>query len=327
MKAIPLIRGTQLEPYLTFLNTIGADSETLLEKSYLSPQLLQDQELLLPEYQVWDFIERAGRANGSALEFGLWTGLEGNFDFLLGLMYPSLTAYDALNKLSVNTRRHSSQASFWLTTTPTQVWFCRRGIPEIAVGQQAVEAYTLMLMINVVRYLIHCPQWQPTEICLQMKPTPTVSNFQSLQQTQIAYQRPFTAISIQPQHLNFPMASKIIPAVSAAPLRSELPQDFLSSLCDILRPLLGEKLLTLPTISQVTGISPRTLQRHLRASGTSFTQVVNQLKFESACCLMTESELSLGEISSQLGYSTPGHFHRAFKRWTGRTPQSFRHSQ
>ena len=131
MKAIPLIRGTQLEPYLTFLNTIGADSEPLLEKSNLNPQLLQDPELLLPEYQLWDFIERAGRANGSALEFGPWTGLKGKFDFLLDPMHPSLTAYDSLNRLSLETRHHSSQASLWLTTTPTQVWFVVVAFPKL----------------------------------------------------------------------------------------------------------------------------------------------------------------------------------------------------
>ena len=181
-----------------------------------------------------------------------------------------------------------------------------------------------MLMINLVRYLIHCPQWQPTEIWLQMKPTPTVTNFQFLQQTHIAYQRSFTAISIPSQPLSSPLAPEIIPAIAAFSSSSELSQEFLGSLRDILRPLLGTKPLTLPTLSQITGVSPRTLQRNLRASGTSFTQVVNQLKFECACCLIAESELSLGEISRQLGYSTPGHFHRAFKRWTGRTPQSFR---
>ncbi len=164
MKAIPLIRASQLEPYLTFLDKIGANSNQFLEQSKISIAVLNTPEKLLPEYQVWDFIERAGKANGSAIEFGLQTGLEGNFDFILGLMYPSLTTYDALNRLCLLTRLHSSQASFWLSQKGSEMWFCRQGIPEIAIGQQAVEAYTLMLMINLVRYTIGLKDWQPSKI-------------------------------------------------------------------------------------------------------------------------------------------------------------------
>lgn len=87
-------------------------------------------------HQVWDFIERAGKGNGSPIEFGFYTGNEGSFDFVLGLMYPSLTAYDALNHLCLFTRLHSSQASLWLSEKGSEIWFCRQGIPEIAIGQQ-----------------------------------------------------------------------------------------------------------------------------------------------------------------------------------------------
>ena len=39
---------------------------------------------------------------------------------------------------------------------------------------------------------------------------------------------------------------------------------------------------------------------------------------------MVDSSLSIGEIAYLVGYSEPAAFHRAFKRWTGLTPQAFR---
>ncbi|HAC64401.1 MAG TPA: AraC family transcriptional regulator [Cyanothece sp. UBA12306] len=324
MKAIPLIRASQLEPYLTFLDTIGANSNKFLEQSKIRVDVLNTPEQLLPEYQVWDFIERAGKANGSAIEFGLQTGKEGNFDFLLELMHPSLTAYDALNRLCVLTRLHSSQASFWLYEKGSEIWFCRRGIPEISVGQQAVEAYTLMLMINLVRYAISLNHWQPSKICLQMKKNSTIERFNPLENTRIKYKQKLTAIAINTALLSLTQPPRYSPHISPLINLSTPATDFVGSLRQVIQSLSTKNCPTLSRVAQITGISSRTLQRRLREAGASYTEIINQIQLELAKTLLKDSNLKLREISEQLGYSTQGHFSRAFKRWTGITPQSFR---
>ena len=62
----------------------------------------------------------------------------------------------------------------------------------------------------------------------------------------------------------------------------------------------------------------------LKEAEISYTQIINQIQFERAKTLLKESNLTLREISEALGYSTQGHLSRAFKRWTGITPQLFR---
>ncbi len=42
---------------------------------------------------------------------------------------------------------------------------------------------------------------------------------------------------------------------------------------------------------------------------------------------LADPTLSLGEVAFLLGFSEPGAFHRAFKRWYKITPQSFRKQQ
>ncbi|MEO0598579.1 MAG: helix-turn-helix domain-containing protein, partial [Chloroflexota bacterium] len=71
-------------------------------------------------------------------------------------------------------------------------------------------------------------------------------------------------------------------------------------------------------------VSRRTLQRHLRNEGTSFQQVLDGLREELARHYLAKSEYSSGQIAFLLGYEDPNSFFRAFRTWTGQTPDVVR---
>lgn len=71
-------------------------------------------------------------------------------------------------------------------------------------------------------------------------------------------------------------------------------------------------------------MSGRTLRRHLSERGASFQSLVNEVKARLAERHLSERRLAVGEIAYALGFSEPSAFHRAFKRWTGKTPAEFR---
>ncbi len=71
-------------------------------------------------------------------------------------------------------------------------------------------------------------------------------------------------------------------------------------------------------------VSSRTLKRKLAAEGVSFSQLVAEARQESALRLLKTSSLSVAAIAKRLGYSTAPNFIRAFRRWTGKTPVSYR---
>ena len=72
------------------------------------------------------------------------------------------------------------------------------------------------------------------------------------------------------------------------------------------------------------GMSPRTLQRKLRASGTSHQELLDEMRRELALRYLREPEMAVCEVAYLLGFSESSAFHRAFKRWTGTTPNDFR---
>ena len=68
----------------------------------------------------------------------------------------------------------------------------------------------------------------------------------------------------------------------------------------------------------------RTLNRRLKAQGTTFQIVLDQLRFEVACQLLSGSEISLDEVAAVLGYAGVSPFMRSFRRWADMTPGHWR---
>jgi AraC-like DNA-binding protein len=77
-------------------------------------------------------------------------------------------------------------------------------------------------------------------------------------------------------------------------------------------------------VARDLGTSRRTLQRRLAAAGASYQDLLDETRREAAERYLAESSLSIAELGYLLGYSEPSAFHRAFKRWFGRSPQAFR---
>lgn len=77
-------------------------------------------------------------------------------------------------------------------------------------------------------------------------------------------------------------------------------------------------------VARQLALSPRTLQRRLTDEGISYRQLLEDARKEAAGRLISESSLAICEIAFLVGYSEPGPFHRAFKRWFGVTPETFR---
>ena len=81
---------------------------------------------------------------------------------------------------------------------------------------------------------------------------------------------------------------------------------------------------SMPDVARELAMTTRTLQRRLAEHSTTFQGVAEEARRESAERLVAGGRLSIAEISYALGYSEPAAFHRAFRRWTSKTPQEYR---
>ncbi|MEB5928527.1 AraC family transcriptional regulator [Acinetobacter schindleri] len=82
--------------------------------------------------------------------------------------------------------------------------------------------------------------------------------------------------------------------------------------------------LSIEAVADRLHMSDRTLKRQLAAEGTSFSTLVDEVRYRHATSLLSRTDFTLEQIADELGYSDVANFSRAFKRWSGRSPSNWR---
>ncbi len=81
---------------------------------------------------------------------------------------------------------------------------------------------------------------------------------------------------------------------------------------------------TASTIADELRMSARTLARRLDREGATFSALIDGLRQELALKHVAGDELGFTDIAFRLGFSHAEAFYRAFRRWTGGTPLTYR---
>jgi AraC-like DNA-binding protein len=71
-------------------------------------------------------------------------------------------------------------------------------------------------------------------------------------------------------------------------------------------------------------MSASTLRHRLQGEGQSYAGIKDEIRRDRAIEMLLGSDAGVGEIAVQLGYSEPSAFHRAFRKWTTKSPAAFR---
>lgn len=107
---------------------------------------------------------------------------------------------------------------------------------------------------------------------------------------------------------------------------SELQKDasFANRVRSALYELLPSGRVTSDLVAENLAVGKRSLQRYLKDEGTSFQKELNRTRESLARHYLANSSLPGSQISFLLGFDDPNSFVRAFRSWTGTTPENLR---
>lgn len=109
-----------------------------------------------------------------------------------------------------------------------------------------------------------------------------------------------------------------------AELQDNVNIDIKSQVCKIIEELLPHGSCSVEAVAAFFSIHRFTLYRYLNNYETTFESLLESTKKNMAINLLKNNDLLIMEISNQLNYENQANFTRAFKRWYGITPKTWR---
>lgn len=106
--------------------------------------------------------------------------------------------------------------------------------------------------------------------------------------------------------------------------RDAAPSSLSETVEQILSGIIGARAVTISDVAARLDTSVDTLRRQLRGEGMAFRTILRKKRAAMACRLLQDSDLSVLEIASRLGYGETASFTRAFMAETGEPPLAWR---
>ncbi len=331
MRTIPLIRTSNLVPFIHFLDRIGTPTHRLLTDLYIEREFIFNPHAICTENQMWSFLAKSARLEGIE-NLGILVAQQSNIEDLgiFGeILLQSVTLKDCLDKFIAFIGKHHSQGKerFWLNISENEAFFCTKNpYKSEKIGSFQATGYTIIFMLNLLKsYLGN--KWKPNYIYLQDCNRNIWENCASFADINLYYQQDYYAIAF-PRDLLYKTKIENNLTIDSFKLNSwqsfNTPENLPQSLQIILKSMMPEGNTKLDVIAEIVGISKRSLNRLLQKQQTSYKEILRKTRYQIAVEKLAYTNISIAEIAFDLGYSDPAHFTRAFKKWSGCNPSQFR---
>lgn len=311
------------------LRACGVDPATVVAEAGITLAVFDDADNAIPYATIGRLLASCVRRTGLA-DFGLRTGADAGI--------PALGLVGTLVQ-------NSSDVGTALRGFVDHLGVQERGaIPVLRVDDAAVTlAYAILqpgvpatdqiadvalaIGCNVMRTICG-PGWAPTAVTFVHPEPSQVAPYREFFGRGVRFGAAENAIVFPPHWLAHPIASandgvrrSIEQQIRVVGTGEPRGADHMRR---VLRMLVNDGEATEERLAHVFAMHRRTINRRLRADGTTFRQLVDEVHFEVARNLLDTTDLPVVRIAASLNYADASAFTRAFRRWSQTTPARWR---
>jgi AraC-like DNA-binding protein len=320
----PLIAIPQL------LREQGIDPEGVMSEAGLDLILFDDPENVVSFVSAGRLLKVCAERSGCP-HFGLLAGQRVGLSSLglIGLLAQhSSTVGAALRGLVLYLHVHERGAVPALTVDHGLAVVSYSIYQQGVGGTAQIQDMAMAITCNILRGLCG-PAWRPTEVLFSHRPPEHLGPHRQFFQVPLRFDMEQTAVVFPAHWLERPVIDadpwvRRIVEQHIAALENMSQHDLVSQIRRVLRVLLLTHSGSARQVAAFFSLHPRTLNRRLQAQGTTFQKLVDEGRYAIARHLLENTRMSMGQISAVLDYSDASAFTRAFRRWAGVAPMTWR---
>lgn len=324
MAVLPhLIRSASLTGFAELALSAGLDPYAMMRKAGLSRRCLEDIETLIAMEAVCRLLDQCARASGIE-SFGLRLASRRHI-WELGpvslVIKQESTALGALRTL-LSYNRVLNDALLARIDEEDDLVVIRE---DLMLGSAVPTAQALELtvgvMFQVLRDLLG-PDWRPRLVCFTHRQPRDLRFHRTFLGKNLEFNSAFNGIVCAASDMTRALTPTQAGLASFARrfldnALSQRRQARRETVRHLIAALLGNGRCTVDKVAQHLGISRQTLHRQLTAEGEQFKSVLDSVRREVALKLRNESDHSLEDAASMLGFSSASAFAHWFRATFG----------
>lgn len=327
----PVVRAASLRGLPALVDALGGDSSALFARFGVDPADVSADDAVVAVRSVGLLLEVAA-AELDRPDLGLLLA-ERQDAGILGPLAVAIENARTLGEAMEHASRflfvHSPALSISLEPDP------ERGVTALRYGSAGAEpmppqASDLGLgLLHRIILLLHGGPYGLRRAHLTHPPLVPVTRYTAFFGTDVRFARPVAALQVPSTLTEAPVAGgdQVLRTLALDYLESHFAEPG-QTVSGRVRGTLARSLGSTPPraadVARLLRLHPRTLQRHLAAEGTTFEQILDEVRRAAAHRLITTTDLPFAQVTAMLGLAAQSALTRAVRRWFDTTPTALR---
>lgn len=310
----------------------GIDQRATLTAAGIDPDAPWDPKAMIPAVTYYEMLEgMAERVDVTELPIHVGASMRCDEYGALGLAWkaaPTLRASCA--RIERYARIWTDVVTYELRDDPRGTLLLLHRAGERRLGLRLSNEATLASMVSLSRQVCPVP-FSPIEVFLRHEGPKSKAFHEVWFGCPVTFDADLDGVLVSHEAMDRPnilgdegISRYLMSDLDRELAKVQMPPTVVGEAKDAIAQSLSEGTPRMADIAKGLGLSARSFHRRLSEHGLSFQTLTEETRRELAEGLLADAQYSLAEVAFLTGFSEQSSFTRAFKRWLGTTPATYR---